>query len=112
MKSWLWIQKILSTTNKQEERTPMEDMLRKISTYSEIMHDFGFRPNGQGKKPWTVRNTHPDGRHVDIRNTDWTCYPTEDTGNNPESLLLFLKGADNESIEPAETSIISDRDVD
>ena len=67
----------------------LENMLNKSIVYDKVLKDAGFRRNGDGVKPWSLRYTNEDGKHVEIRSSEWT-YETNASGTGPESLKTFL----------------------
>lgn len=68
----------------------LDAIISKISSYTKILDEAKFKSNGDGIKPWSLRYTHADGRHIDIRNSEWIVYPELVSGNNPDDLKKYL----------------------
>jgi len=70
-------------------------MLDNINGYGDIMRQFNFvEEKGGGKKPWSIRHVHKDGRILDTRMSDWTLYDKNEIetaiGIGPEDLKLYF----------------------
>jgi hypothetical protein len=68
----------------------LDAILNKCVSYDKVLEEAGFKHNGDGIKPWSLRYTHADGRHIDVRSSDWTAYPENIEGDGPENLKKYL----------------------
>lgn len=72
----------------------LSDMLDKIDSYRAIAKSFNFQSDGSGKTPWSIKYLAPNNEVVNLRNSDWVLFSSEDTviaeGKTPSELKKFL----------------------
>ena len=69
-------------------------MIDKMSTFENIVSQYGFKKVGIGFKPWSNVFKHSDGAYIDIRGPDWTLFANGEEvafGSQPETLPEVLK---------------------
>jgi len=73
------------------------EMVDRMTSMDDVIRSYGFRwVHGGGRKPWSVRFNHQDGRSIDLRASEWTLYDANDnetaSSSLPNTIQHYLKG--------------------